>query len=47
MSKSYDNVIPLFLPSKKLRKTIMKVVTNSQEVEEPKDPDTSHVFQSV
>lgn len=44
MSKSYDNVIPLFLPSKKFRKTIMKIVTNSQEVEEPKDPDTSHVF---
>lgn len=44
MSKSYDNVIPLFLPSKKFRKTIMKIVTNSQEVDEPKDPDTSHVF---
>ena len=44
MSKSYDNVIPLFLPTKKLRKIIMKIVTNSQEVDEPKDPDTSHVF---
>ncbi|MCD6446967.1 MAG: tryptophan--tRNA ligase [Candidatus Marinimicrobia bacterium] len=44
MSKSYDNVIPLFLPSKKLRKIIMKIVTNSQEMEEPKDPNSSHVF---
>ena len=44
MSKSYDNVIPLFLPSKKFRKVIMKIVTNSQELEEPKDPDASHVF---
>ncbi|MCD6336792.1 MAG: tryptophan--tRNA ligase, partial [Candidatus Marinimicrobia bacterium] len=44
MSKSYDNVIPLFLPPKKLRKIVMKIVTNSQEVNEPKDPNTSHVF---
>jgi len=44
MSKSYDNVIPLFLPSKKFRKIIMKIVTNSQDVDEPKDPDTSNVF---
>ena len=44
MSKSYDNTIPLFLPEKKLRKTLMKVVTNSQSVEEPKDPDSCNVF---
>ncbi|MCF7832214.1 MAG: tryptophan--tRNA ligase [Candidatus Marinimicrobia bacterium] len=44
MSKSYDNVIPLFLPSKKLRKIVMKIVTNSQEIEEPKNPETSHIF---
>jgi tryptophanyl-tRNA synthetase len=37
-------VIPLFLPSKKFRKVIMKIVTNSQDVDEPKDPDTSHIF---
>jgi tryptophanyl-tRNA synthetase len=45
MSKSYGNVIPLFAPEKTLRKTIMRMVTNSQSVEEPKDPDTSQVFQ--
>jgi tryptophanyl-tRNA synthetase len=45
MSKSYGNVIPLFAAEKTLRKTIMRMVTNSQSVEEPKDPDTSQVFQ--
>lgn len=44
MSKSYDNTIPLFEPEKKLRKSIMRIVTNSQEPGEPKDPDTSHLF---
>ena len=44
MSKSYGNTVPLFAPEKTLRKTIMRVVTNSQGVEEPKDPDTSQIF---
>ena len=44
MSKSYGNTIPLFAPEKKLRKTIMSIVTNSQTVEEPKDPDSSQIF---
>ncbi|GHV95807.1 tryptophan--tRNA ligase [Spirochaetia bacterium] len=44
MSKSYGNTIPLFAPEKTLRKTIMRIVTNSQAVEEPKDPDTSQIF---
>ncbi|MCL2380056.1 MAG: tryptophan--tRNA ligase [Treponema sp.] len=44
MSKSYNNVIPLFAPEKDLRKTIMRIVTNSQAVEEPKDPDSSQIF---
>lgn len=44
MSKSYNNTIPLFLPPKKLRKLIMKIVTNSQTIDEPKDPDTCNVF---
>jgi tryptophanyl-tRNA synthetase len=45
MSKSYGNTIPLFAPEKTLRKTIMRIVTNSQSVEEPKDPDTCQIFQ--
>ena len=44
MSKSYNNTIPMFLPEKKLRKLIMKIVTNSQTIEEPKNPDTCNVF---
>lgn len=44
MSKSYNNTIPLFTEEKALRKIIMKIVTNSQSVEEPKDPDTCSVF---
>jgi tryptophanyl-tRNA synthetase len=44
MSKSYNNVIPLFCTEKELRKLCMKVVTNSQTVDEPKDPDASHIF---
>jgi len=45
MSKSYGNTIPLFETSKKLRKSIMKIVTNSLEPGEPKDPDTSTLFE--
>ncbi|MCB5259922.1 MAG: tryptophan--tRNA ligase [Candidatus Cloacimonetes bacterium] len=44
MSKSYGNIIPLFAPEKQLRKLIMKIVTNSQSVEEPKNPDSCSVF---
>jgi tryptophanyl-tRNA synthetase len=45
MSKSYGNTIPLFLPEKKLKKHINKIKTNLLEPGEPKDPDTSTVFQ--
>jgi tryptophanyl-tRNA synthetase len=44
MSKSYGNTIPLFAPEKELRKLIMRIVTNSQAVEEPKDPDRSQIY---
>ncbi len=44
MSKSYQNVIPLFATSKNLRKIVMKIVTNSQAVEEPKDPNICTIF---
>jgi tryptophanyl-tRNA synthetase len=45
MSKSYANVIPLFLPPKELRKTLNRIVTDSTPPEVPKDPETSHIFQ--
>ena len=44
MSKSYNNTIPLFESSKKLRKLIMKIKTNSLEPGEPKDPDDCTLF---
>lgn len=44
MSKSYDNVIPLFAPKDKLKKRVMRIVTDSRRPEEPKDPGTDNVF---
>lgn len=44
MSKSYQNTIPIFSTAKKLRKNVMKIVTNSQAPEEPKDPESCTVF---
>ncbi len=44
MSKSYDNTIPIFSTEKKLRKQIMKIITNSQLPEEKKDPTSCTVF---
>jgi tryptophanyl-tRNA synthetase len=45
MSKSYGNTIPIFLAEKELRKSIMKIKTNSLEPGQPKDPDDSSLFQ--
>ncbi len=45
MSKSYGNTIPLCLPEKQLKKSINKIVTNLLEPGQPKDADTSTVFQ--
>lgn len=44
MSKSYGNVIDVFLPKKQLKKQVMAVVTDSTPLEEPKNPDTCNVF---
>lgn len=45
MSKSYDNTIGLFDAPKRLRKQIMRIKTDSRPMEEPKDPDTDHLYQ--
>ena len=45
MSKSKGNSIPLFAPPKKLRKLIMSIKTGSESLEEPKDPESSVVWQ--
>ena len=45
MSKSYDNTLPLFGEEKKIRKQIMRIVTDSRPIEEPKEPEEDHLFQ--
>lgn len=45
MSKSYDNVIPLFAPREQLRKLVFSMVTDSRAPGEPKDPAGSNVFE--
>jgi tryptophanyl-tRNA synthetase len=44
MSKSYGNTIEIFEPEKSVEKKIMRIVTDSTPVEEPKDPDKCNVF---
>ena len=44
MSKSYGNVIDLFLPDKQLRKQVMSIKTDSTPLEDPKDPDNDTIF---
>ncbi len=45
MSKSYDNTIEMFAAKKKLKKSVMGIVTDSKTVEEPKDPEGNTVYQ--
>ena len=45
MSKSYDNTIGALEDPKKMRKRIMGITTDSRPMEEPKDPDTDHLYQ--
>ncbi len=44
MSKSYGNTIEIFEPEASVRKKIMKIVTDSTPVEDPKNPDKCNVF---
>ena len=44
MSKSYGNTIEIFEPETSVRKKIMRIVTNSVPVEEPKNPEKCNVF---
>lgn len=45
MSKSYNNTLGLFESAKDLRKKIMRISTDSRPMEDPKDPETDHLFQ--
>lgn len=44
MSKSYNNTVELFGDPKEAKARIMKIVTDSKGLEEPKDPATCNVF---
>lgn len=44
MSKSYNNVIDIFLSEKKLRKQIMSIKTDSTPIESSKDTEHCNVF---
>jgi tryptophanyl-tRNA synthetase len=44
MSKSYGNIIDIFLPDKELLKQIKSIVSDSTPLEAPKNPDTDNTF---
>lgn len=44
MSKSYNNVIDIFLPDKELKKQVLSIKTDSTPLETPKNPDTCTVY---
>ena len=44
MSKSYNNIIPLLSTEKELRKSVMKIITNSQEPGEKKEWKDNTLF---
>jgi tryptophanyl-tRNA synthetase len=45
MSKSYNNTIAVFEDPKAQRKQIMRIQTDSRPMEDPKDPDSDHLYQ--
>jgi tryptophanyl-tRNA synthetase len=45
MSKSYNNTLELFEEPKALHKKIMRIVTDSRPMEQPKEPDEDHLYQ--
>ncbi|MCE5267054.1 MAG: tryptophan--tRNA ligase [Planctomycetaceae bacterium] len=45
MSKSYGNVLEVLEDPKPLRKKIMRIVTDSRPMDQPKEPGTDHLFQ--
>jgi tryptophanyl-tRNA synthetase len=45
MSKSYNNTLDVFEDPKVLRKQVMRIVTDSRPMTEPKAPESDHLFQ--
>ena len=43
MSKSYNNIIPIFGKEKEIKKQVMSIVTDCKGLEEPKDPENCNV----
>lgn len=44
MSKSYNNIIPIFEDEKRIKKQVMNIVTDSTPLEAPKDPENCNIF---
>lgn len=44
MSKSYNNIIPVFAEPEEIRKVVARVKTDSSKLEEPKDPDKNIIY---
>jgi len=44
MSKSYGNTIEIFGEEKEIRARVMRIVTDSRSMEDPKDPSTCNAF---
>jgi len=44
MSKSYKNTIPLFGTDEEIKKSVMKIVTDSKEPNDSKNPDACNIF---
>jgi tryptophanyl-tRNA synthetase len=45
MSKSYNNTLAVFEDPKAERKKIMRIATDSRPLDQPKEPETDHLFQ--
>ncbi|HCU59060.1 MAG TPA: tryptophan--tRNA ligase [Alphaproteobacteria bacterium] len=45
MSKSYNNVIPIFADKSEIKKAVFSIKTDSRPMEEPKNPDEILVYQ--
>ncbi len=45
MSKSYDNTIQIFEEPKVMRKQFMRITTDSRPMDEPKEPESDHLYQ--
>jgi tryptophanyl-tRNA synthetase len=45
MSKSYNNFIEIFEDPRSMRKKVMRIATDSRPMEQPKSPESDHLYQ--